>query len=210
LNLTLEILVEYLIATAILIGIVIVTYVVGRIVRYFVTYMAGKTGFSDWMAKFHLGKAILRSGMTIGEFFGKVSMWLILITGALFGLATWFALVNYAYATTLILNIVDTYVYGFVKTFIIIVVGFLLTDAFIGYVYKGGESGGQLEFLSPVGEYLRLLFYLAVLIFALDVGGLSVKTLTMILIPVVWGLTIIMIILIAGKIAVEVLERARK
>jgi hypothetical protein len=210
LNLTLEILVEYLTATAILIGIVIVTYVIGRLVKYFVRYMAGRTGFSDWMVKFHLGKAIVRSGMSVGEFFGEVSMWLILITGVLFGLATWFSLVNYPYVATLMLDIVNTYVYGFVKAFIIVVVGFLLTDAFIGYVYKGGEEGNKLEFLSPIGEYLRLLFYLAVLIFALDVGGLSVNTLTMILLPVVWGLTIIMIIIIAGKIVVEVLEKARK
>ncbi|MGC9182183.1 hypothetical protein [Thermogladius sp.] len=205
-----SVLLDYVIATLILLAIVIVTYVIGRLVKYFITYMAGKTGFSDWMIKFHLGRAILRSGMTVGEFFGRVSMWVVLVAGTLLGLATWFSLVNNTAAAAVILDIVNVYVFGFVKAFIVIVVGFVLVDAFVGYVYKGGEPGGTLEFLTPVGEYLRLLFYLAVLVFALDVGGLNVKTLTQILIPVVWGLTVIMIILTVGKIVSDILGRVKK
>ncbi|WP_440059564.1 hypothetical protein ACSU1N_07200 [Thermogladius sp. 4427co] len=209
-NFDTSLLMNYLVATLVLIAVIIVTYVIARLVKYFITYISGKTGFSDWMMKFHFGRAIIRSGMTVGEFFGRVSEWIILLTGALLGLAVWFQLINYGEISATVLNIIYTYIYGFVKTFIIIVIGFILTDSFIGYIYKGGDSGGSIEFLMPVAEYLRLLFYLAVLIFALEVGGLSVKSLTTMLMPIVWGLTIIMIVLAIGKITIEVLSKVKR
>ena len=205
-----EVLFRVLVTTLISLAIIVATYFAGRLVKYFITYIAAKTGFSDWMIKFNLGKAILRSGMTVGEFFGSVSMWIIFVVGALVGLATWFHLLGYLDAAALILNIVNVYILGFVKAFIVIIAGFLLTDAFIGYVYKGGEYGGRFEFLTPVGEYLRILFYISVLVFALDVGGLRVESLTQILAPIVWGLTVIMIILIIGKIASDIASKVRR
>ncbi|MEM4685370.1 MAG: hypothetical protein QW133_04560, partial [Sulfolobales archaeon] len=99
------------------------------------------------------------------------------------------------------------YVVGFVKTFLIIITGFILTDAFIGYIYKSSELRSEVRLLTPVAEYLRIMIYLAVVMFALEQGGLSIHSLNILLMPVIWGLTIAMILIILAQIVQQVIRR---
>lgn len=88
---------------------------------------------------------------------------------------------------------------GFLKALVIIIIGFMLTDVFVSYIYK--SSGPRCSFLlAPVAEYLRLLFYIVVVIFAIEQTGMSFEALTNMLIPITWGLTVAMLLIIVFNI----------
>jgi hypothetical protein len=57
-----------------------------------------------------------------------------------------------------------------------------------------------MQLLTPVAEYLRVLLYIVVVIFAVEQGGISVEVLTNIMTPIIWGLTIAMLLIIAFNI----------
>jgi hypothetical protein len=62
-------------------------------------------------------------------------------------------------------------------------------------------------FLTPVAEYLRILLYIAVLVFALEQGGLSVSTLHVVLTPIIWGLTAAMVVIVVANLVQQVIRR---
>ncbi|MFP3252243.1 MAG: hypothetical protein RXO32_11030, partial [Thermoproteus sp.] len=82
------------------------------------------------------------------------------------------------------------------------IIGFILVDGFVEYIYKGALSKNE-AVVGPVAEYIRIILYLVVVTFALEQGGINVSTLTAMLTPITWGLT-------AAVVAVLVLEAVRK
>ncbi|MEL9929371.1 MAG: hypothetical protein QXJ51_01305 [Sulfolobales archaeon] len=199
---------EILIIVGLTILIAVVGYVAGFLSRMAVRAFLEKLGFDEWFRKFAIGRAMIRGGYTPSEFFGVVTSWIIYISSILIAVYYLSSNLNIAEVSTLSYQILTVYVAGFVKTFIIIVIGFLLVDAFINYLYKSSELRSSDErILTSIAEYLRILLYIVALVFALEVGGINVGVLRDMLTPLMWGLTIVMIILITGYILERVLKK---
>ncbi len=189
------------------VAIVLIGYVLGILARRLILYILTKVGFDEWFKKFAVGKAILRSGYSASEFFGLITSWVIYLTSFLLALATFTSSLNLTSLSDTLYTIVSVYIVGFIKAFLIIITGFILTDAFIGYIYKSSELRSEVRLLTPVAEYLRIMIYLAVIVFALEQGGLNVYSLNMLLVPIIWGLTIAMIIIIISQVIQQVARK---
>ncbi|MCY0868838.1 MAG: hypothetical protein OWQ48_06415 [Desulfurococcus sp.] len=183
------------IAIAVLIAVVGVNG--GWIARWLINYLLGKIGINDWFRRFNIGRAIMRSGYAPSELFGLIGSWVIYLLGFLYAILY---LTQYPSLQPLRepISLVISFIYGFVKAFIIIIIGDILVDTFIGYIYKS-ESTSQLASLVPAAEYLRIIFYIVVMVYALQLGGLPVEILWGLITPVIWGLTIIVVVLVASE-----------
>lgn len=190
----------FYIAVALLIA--VVGYVLGRAIRHILDSFFRRTGLNDWFRSFNIGRALLRSGYTAGEFFGSVAAWVVYIVFFLLALAYIALNLGYQDSYALILNILYTYVYGFVKFFIISIFGFILVDGFVEYIYKGALSKSEVV-VGVVAEYVRIILYLVVITFALEQGGINVSTLSSMLTPITWALA-------AALVAVLVAESVKK
>jgi hypothetical protein len=176
--------------------------VLGRVVRRMVDRLLFRLGFNDWFRNFNIGRALLRSGYTPSEFFGSVAAWLlylIFILTAVAYLAMSFGRVE---VSEWVSSIIVVYLFGFVKFFIISIVGFILVDGFVEYIYKGALSKNE-AVVGPVAEYIRIILYLVVVTFALEQGGINVTTLSSMLTPITWGLAV-------AVVAVLILEALKK
>jgi small-conductance mechanosensitive channel len=176
--------------------------VLGRLVRRMVDRLLFRLGFNDWFRNFNIGRALLRSGYTPSEFFGSVAAWLlylIFILTAVAYLAVSFGRVEVSEWVT---SIIAVYLFGFVKFFIISIIGFILVDGFVEYIYKGALSRNE-AVVGPVAEYIRIILYLVVVTFALEQGGINVTTLSSMLTPITWGLAV-------AVVAVLILEALKK
>ena len=190
----------YHVAVAVLIA--VFGIVLGRVVRRVVDRVLFRLGFNDWFRNFNIGRALLRSGYTPSEFFGSVAAWLLyllFILTAVAYLAMSFGRVDVSEWVT---SIIAVYLFGFVKFFIISIVGFMLVDGFVEYIYKGALSRNE-AVVGPVAEYIRIILYLVVVTFALEQGGINVTTLSSMLTPITWGLA-------AAVVAVLILEALKK
>ncbi|ABP50188.1 MULTISPECIES: mechanosensitive ion channel family protein [Pyrobaculum] len=190
----------FYIAVALLIA--VVGYVLGRAIRHILDSFFRRTGLNDWFRSFNIGRALLRSGYTAGEFFGSVAAWVVYIVFFLLALAYIALNLGYQDSYALILSILYTYVYGFVKFFIISIFGFILVDGFVEYIYKGALSKSEVV-VGVVAEYVRIILYLVVITFALEQGGINVSTLSSMLTPITWALA-------AALVAVLVAESVKK
>jgi hypothetical protein len=176
--------------------------VLGRVVRRMVDRLLFRLGFNDWFRNFNIGRALLRSGYTPSEFFGSVAAWLlylIFILTAVAYLAVSFGRVE---VSEWVSSIIVVYLFGFVKFFIISIIGFILVDGFVEYIYKGALSRNE-AVVGPVAEYIRIILYLVVVTFALEQGGINVTTLSSMLTPITWGLAV-------AVVAVLILEALKK
>jgi hypothetical protein len=190
----------YHVAVAVLIA--VFGIVLGRVVRRVVDRILFRLGFNDWFRNFNIGRALLRSGYTPSEFFGSVAAWLlylIFILTAVAYLAVSFGRVDVSEWVT---SIIVVYLFGFVKFFIISIIGFILVDGFAEYIYKGALSRNE-AVVGPVAEYIRIILYLVVVTFALEQGGINVTTLSSMLTPITWGLAV-------AVVAVLILEALKK
>jgi len=176
--------------------------VLGRVVRRVVDRLLFRLGFNDWFRNFNIGRALLRSGYIPSEFFGSVAAWLLyllFILTAVAYLAMSFGRIDvYEWVT----SIIAVYLFGFVKFFIISIIGFILVDGFVEYIYKGALSRNE-AVVGPVAEYIRIILYLVVVTFALEQGGINVTTLSSMLTPITWGLAV-------AVVAVLILEALKK
>ncbi|ACB39227.1 hypothetical protein [Pyrobaculum neutrophilum] len=189
----------YHVAVSLLIA--VLGFVLGRLLRLLLVRLLLRLGFDDWFRNFNIGRALLRSGYTAGEFFGSVAAWLTYLLSIL--LAAAYLSLNFGYteAYGLIATVIGVYLFGFVKFFVISILGFILVDGFVEYIYKGALS--KSEVVGPVAEYIRVILYLVVITFALEQGGINVATLSAMLTPITWGLT-------AAVVAVLVAEALKK
>ncbi len=186
---------------AILIG--AVGYLAGRLVRWALAKGLARAGFDDWFKRFNIGRAILRSGYAAGEFFGSVAAWIIYLIFILLAAAYLAYALGYPGWGAALVGVINVYIYGFVKFFIIAIIGFILVDGFVEYIYKGALVKDDARLLAPVAEYIRVVLYLVVITFALQQGGIDVSTLSQMLIPITWGL-------VAAMVAIAVLQVVRK
>lgn len=188
--------------------IVLIGYVVGRGTKKFLSYLISRIGADEWFKRFALGRAIIRSGYAPSEFFGMITSWIIYICAFFLAAIHISRQLNMWYVYDLFNSLLG-YLISFVKAFIIIIVGYILVDSFIGYIYKSSELNREsgLITMAPAAEYLRVILYIVVLIFSLEQGNIPVQTLWVLITPVVWGLTIIMVVISISEILRRVLKR---
>ena len=177
------------------VGVAVVVWVagwfIGRAVRYVIVKLLGKTDFDEWVRKVGVGRAIRRTGYRAHEFVGAATGWLVFIVFIFVGLyasglvAGWVELSEFAQI------VIVTYIGGFMKLTLIVLVGFMLVDAFVSYIYRSTELKSELEVLYPLTEYLRISLYMAIVVFAVEQSGLGVETLSRLLLPIIWGITAI-------------------
>jgi hypothetical protein len=176
--------------------------VLGRVVRRMVDRLLFRLGFNDWFRNFNIGRALLRSGYTPSEFFGSVAAWLLYLLFILTSVAYLAVSFERVDVSEWVTSIIAVYLFGFVKFFIISIIGFILVDGFVEYIYKGALSRNE-AVVGPVAEYIRIILYLVVVTFALEQGGINVTTLSSMLTPITWGLAV-------AVVAVLILEALKK
>jgi hypothetical protein len=176
--------------------------VLGRVVRRMVDRLLFRLGFNDWFRNFNIGRALLRSGYTPSEFFGSVAAWLLYLLFILTSVAYLAVSFERVDISEWVTSIIAVYLFGFVKFFIISIIGFILVDGFVEYIYKGALSRNE-AVVGPVAEYIRIILYLVVVTFALEQGGINVTTLSSMLTPITWGLAV-------AVVAVLILEALKK
>jgi hypothetical protein len=174
----------------------------GRVVRRMVDRLLFRLGFNDWFRNFNIGRALLRSGYTPSEFFGSVAAWLLYLLFILTAVAYLAVSFGRGDVSEWVTSIIAVYLFGFVKFFIISIIGFMLVDGFAEYIYKGALSRNE-AVVGPVAEYIRIILYLVVVTFALEQGGINVVTLSSMLTPITWGLAV-------AVVAVLILEALKK
>jgi len=187
---------------------IIVGYVLGKGVKILLVKGLDKLGLEEWLRRFSFGRAIKRTGFMVSEFFGIMTSWIIYIVFIILGVhyaSSYIGLRDIADTSLLLINL---YIAGFVKALLIIIMGFILIDAFISYIYKSSELRTEMQLLTPVAEYLRILLYIVIVIFAIEQGGISVEVLTNIVTPIIWGLTIAMLLIIAFNI-IQLTKKSR-
>jgi len=197
----------YHVAVAVLIA--VFGIVLGRVVRRVVDRVLFRLGFNDWFRNFNIGRALLRSGYTPSEFFGSVAAWLLYLFFILTAVAYLGMSFGRVEVSAWVASILVVYLFGFVKFFIISIIGFILVDGFVEYIYKGALSRNE-AVVGPVAEYIRIILYLVVVTFALEQGGIDVTTLSLMLTPITWGLAVavvVVLILEALKLILEALKK---
>jgi len=182
--------------------IVVFGLVLGRVVRRVLDRALFRLGFNDWFRNFNIGRALLKSGYTAGEFFGSVAAWIIYLLFILLAVAYLAENFGNRGLHEWVMSVINVYLFGFVKFFIISIIGFILVDGFTEYIYRGALSKSE-TVVGPVAEYIRIILYLVVVTFALEQGGINVATLSAMLTPITWGLA-------AAVVAVLVFEAFRK
>lgn len=191
------------------VAIIVVGYVLGKLLKRAVSYTIYRVGGDEWLLKLAVGRAIVRAGYAPSEFFGRLAAWLTYIGLTLLALnylGRSLAIEDF-YSTT---QLAIMYFTAFLKALVIMLIGFILIDAFVGYVYKSSELKREDRFvLAPVAEYLRIIFYIVVIVFALAQGGIHVEVLSNLLTPVIWGLTIIIVIVVVGGFVERILSEKR-
>lgn len=188
-----------LISVGISVLIFAVGILIGKALGWAITNLLKKVGMDEWLEKFAIGRAIAKSGYKPSDFFGKISAWLVYATATVLALYSTTVFLNIFVASDILKTILVVYIGGFAKAFVIIVIGFLLVDAFIGYLYKSSDTVEEAEFLGPIAEYLRVLLYIVTVVFAIEQGGIQVSFLSNMLTPIMWGITAVMVIVILSK-----------
>jgi hypothetical protein len=195
-----DLVVDVSIAIGLVAFIGIIGFLLGKGVKALVIKVSERLGFDEWLRRFSFGRAIKRTGLSAGEFFGTVSSWILYVVFIVLGIhygSKYLGLVEIAGMTQKLLNV---YIVGFLKALIIIIIGFILADVFVSYIYKSSELRTEMQLLAPVAEYLRLLFYIVIVVFAIEQTGMSVEALTNMLTPIIWGLTVAMLLIIVFNI----------
>ncbi|MGC8996837.1 MAG: mechanosensitive ion channel family protein [Fervidicoccaceae archaeon] len=190
---------DSLIVIAISIVIFVVGILIGKALGWAIRNLLEKVGINDWIERFAIGRAIAKSGFKPSDFFGRVTSWIVYASTVILALYSTTSFLNLVEASFILKEILVVYIGGFVKAFVVIIIGFLLVDSFVGYLYKAPEIESELEFIGPVAEYLRILLYIVTVVFALEQGGIEVAFLSSMLIPIMWGITIMMVIIILSR-----------
>ncbi|AFH43292.1 hypothetical protein FFONT_1304 [Fervidicoccus fontis Kam940] len=185
---------DILFSVVIAVIIILVGYLIGRLMKYLIEASLKRTGFDNWLKKFTIGRALDKAGYSASEFFALVTSWFLYAFFILLGFEYIFINLNLGYFSSLILTIMKVYLWGLAKVIIIVIPGFILVDSFVGYIYSTSEIREEEIILSPIAEYLRILLYIVIVIFALDRSGMEVQVLESAMSPIIWGLTAVMII----------------
>ncbi len=184
----LETTIEYLPVILGAVILLIVGLIAGHILGKVVSKILDKIGVDDAVNKTPIGDTIKRSGMTVVGFFDAIVRWfvyLLFITAAV-------NVLDIPMFTNLMERIV-LYIPHLILGVLVLIIGLVLVDFIVDHVKKQLVSR-EIEFAKIITSALRVIFYLVVIVFALDQLQIETTIIYTLLVPLSWG--------IAGGIAI--------
>lgn len=208
-NALLDVVVKVLLAFGVACAVWITGYILALIARKTVSTSLSRMRFDEWVRMLNIGKAIRRTGHIPSELFGIIAYWFIIAVFVTLGFLAMGIVADFQEMVSISKSILTIYIAGLLKAFLIIIIGFILVDVFVGYVYKSTELRAEMQILYPLGEYLRIVLYIAVVTYALEQSGIGIGVLTELLIPVIWGITAAIILIVVYLIVQSVKTGSR-
>jgi len=162
--------------------ILIIGLFVGRIFGKVVSKVLDKVGVDDAVNKTAIGDTIKKSGMTTVGVFGALVRWFIYL---IFIMAA-VNVLDIPMFTTLMHQVV-LYVPHLILGIIVLVAGLIVADFVMDTI---GEqlTAKEVEFADTITSVLRAIFYLVVIVFALDQLLIETTIIYTFLVPLAWGL----------------------
>jgi len=174
--------VGYLPAIIVAIIILIIGLFAGRIGGKVISKVLDKIGVDDAVEKTAIGDTIKKSGMTT--------------VGCFDALIRWFIYLVFIMAAINVLNIpmlagfvqqVVLYIPHLIIGIIVLVVGLIVADFFIDQL-EMQLTAREVEFAEIITSVLRVIFYLVVIVFALDQLLIETTVIYTFLVPLAWGI----------------------
>ena len=162
--------------------ILIIGLFAGRILGNVVSKVLDKIGVDEAVDKTAIGDTIKNSGMTTVGVFGALVRWFIYI---IFIMAA-VNVLNIPMFTSLMHPVV-LYIPHLILGIVVLVVGLIVADFVMDTI---GEqlTAKEVEFADTITSVLRAIFYLVVIVFALDQLLIETTIIYTFLVPLAWGL----------------------
>ena len=200
----------YTVLTAVVI--IVVGYVVGRLVEILIKKISYTTGLDAFFRKTSVGRALLRSGYTAGDFLGLFVKWVIYIA------AIFYALLELSYASPNLAFLYDTsksvlsYLPYLVSGVIILIIGLIMVDWISDYFKRSYPTNDQYAqtLLNFVGDAFRFILYYMVITIALSVMKVNVTILYIFAQGLAWAIAIGLGVAIGLVLAVPLREPLRR
>jgi hypothetical protein len=184
-------------------------YFIGHFVKYALVRVLGRANVDDFIRRTGIGRAIRRTGLLAHEFIASLAAWLIYLLFLILGVYFAGLLVQHEGVVKAAETALNVYYVGGLKLLLIVIIGFVLVDAFVGYVYKSVELKSETQLLTPVAEYLRIVLYIAIMVYAVEQSGLGVGALLQLLTPLIWGVTAITVLVVLYLI-IQSIQQTRR
>ncbi len=192
--------------------IIVVGYVVGRLVEILIKKISYTTGLDAFFRKTSVGRALLRSGYTAGDFLGLFVKWVIYIA------AIFYALLELSYASPNLAFLYDTsksvltYLPYLVSGVIILIIGLIMVDWISDYFKRSYPANDQYSqtLLNFVGDAFRFILYYMVITIALSVMKVNVTILYIFAQGLAWAVAIGLGVAIGLVLAVPLREPLRR
>jgi hypothetical protein len=184
-------------------------YFIGHFVKYVLVRVLGRANVDDFIRRTGIGRAIRRTGLLAHEFIASLAAWLIYLLFLILGVYFAGLLVQHEGIVKVAETALNVYYVGGLKLLLVVVIGFVLVDAFVGYVYRSVELKSETQLLTPVAEYLRIVLYIAIMVYAVEQSGLGVGALLQLLTPLIWGVTAITVLVVLYLIIQSVQQTKR-
>ncbi|MFB6469756.1 MAG: hypothetical protein TU36_000735 [Vulcanisaeta sp. AZ3] len=200
----------YTVLTAVII--IIVGYVIGRLVEILIKKISYTTGLDAFFRKTSVGRALLRSGYTAGDFLGLFVKWIIYIA------AIFYALLELSYISPNLSFLYDTsrsvlsYLPYLVSGIIILIIGLIMVDWISDYFKRSYPTNDQYTqtLLNFVGDAFRFILYYMVITIALSVMKVNVEILYIFAQGLAWAVAIGLGVAIGLVLAVPLREPLRR
>ena len=162
--------------------ILIVGLFAGRILGKVVSRILDKIGVDDAVDKTAIGDTIKKSGITTVGFFDALIRWFIYL---IFVMAA-VNVLNIPMFTSLMQQVV-LYIPHLILGVIVLVVGLILADFVMDQI---GEqlTAKEVDFADTITSVIRAIFYLVVIVFALDQLLIETTVIYTFLVPLAWGI----------------------
>jgi len=174
--------VGYIDEIIVVIAILIIGLFAGRILGKVVSKVLDKIGVDEAVDKTAIGDTIKKSGMTTVGVFDALVRWFIYL---IFIMAA-VNVLDIPMFTTLMHQVV-LYVPHLILGIIVLVAGLIVADFVMDTI---GEqlTAKEVEFADTITSVLRAIFYLVVIVFALDQLRIETTIIYTFLVPLAWGL----------------------
>ncbi|NQE46493.1 hypothetical protein C5S31_10770 [ANME-1 cluster archaeon GoMg2] len=162
--------------------ILIVGLFAGRILGKVVSRILDKVGVDDAVDKTAIGDTIKKSGITTVGFFDALIRWFIYL---IFVMAA-VNVLNIPMFSSLMQQVV-LYIPHLILGVIVLVVGLILADFVMDQI---GEqlTAKEVDFADTITSVIRAIFYLVVIVFALDQLLIETTVIYTFLVPLAWGI----------------------
>ncbi len=192
--------------------IMVVGYIVGRLVEILIKKISYTTGLDAFFRKTSIGRALLRSGYTAGDFLGLFVKWVIYIA------AIFYALLELSYVSPNLSFLYDTsrsvlsYLPYLVSGVIILIIGLIMVDWISDYFKRSYPVNDQYSqtLLNFVGDAFRFILYYMVITIALSVMKVNVTILYVFAQGLAWAIAIGLGVAIGLVLAIPLREPLRR